>query len=324
MIRLLKSYVVELWQSSIAGWNQFWFTPEDPATLACIRIATGWMLFYTHLVWTLGLTKFLGPQGMLDPEFVRSAHATSTGNAVFGWSHFFWTESTTALWCLHAVALVVFLLLMVGAWTRVTSVLACLFTISYNHRAFGSLFGLDQLNVLLSLYVAVGASGAAAAYSVDAWWTRRHEARQGRAGEERVVSTRIAIRLIQLHMCIIYLFAGIGKLLGGPWWDGTAMWNAFANYEYQTVDMTWLGQWPLTINAITLIVVAWEISYIALVWPRLTRPIMIALAIPLHMGIAVCMGMITFGSIMLVGNFAFVSPWIIRSILAPQPMTNDQ
>ncbi len=96
------------------------------------------------------------------------------------------------------------------------------------------------------------------------------------------------------------------------------MWLALANYEYQSIDMTWLGRWPLVINAITQITLLWEISYPVFIWPRLTRPIVLALAIPIHLGIAVCMGMITFGTIMLVANLAFVSPDIVKSVLGPR------
>jgi len=38
------------------------------------------------------------------------------------------------------------------------------------------------------------------------------------------------------------------------------------------------------------------------------------LAIPLHMGIAVCLGMMTFGLVMLIGNLAFVSPSLVRAV----------
>jgi hypothetical protein len=93
------------------------------------------------------------------------------------------------------------------------------------------------------------------------------------------------------------------------------MWLALANYEYQSMDMTWLGQWPWVINGLTHVVVVWEVTYCALVWPRLTRPLVLALAIPLHGGIALCLGMITFGWAMLIGNLAFVSPSLVRHIL---------
>lgn len=128
-------------------------------------------------------------------------------------------------------------------------------------------------------------------------------------------TANLSIRLIQIHMCVIYLFAGMAKLTGAGWWDGTALWMAFGNMEYQSMDMTWLASYPILINVMTHVTVAWELSYCALVWPRLTRPIVILLAIPLHMGIAICLGMVTFGLAMLIGNLAFVSPALLRAIL---------
>ena len=76
-----------------------------------------------------------------------------------------------------------------------------------------------------------------------------------------------------------------------------------------------LAAWPLLINVLTHVTIVWEVTYAALVWPRLTRPLVVLLAVPLHLGIAVCMGMITFGLVMIVGNVAFVSPAVVRSIL---------
>ena len=121
-------------------------------------------------------------------------------------------------------------------------------------------------------------------------------------------------------MCIIYLFAGTAKLTGPGWWDGTAMWMALGNMEYQSLDMTWLANWPRLINLMTHVTVYWEIFYCALIWPRLTRPVMLLLAIPLHMGIAICLGMVTFGLVMLIGNLAFVSPALVRVVVAWLPI----
>ncbi|HEX3725218.1 MAG TPA: HTTM domain-containing protein, partial [Pirellulales bacterium] len=199
----------------------------------------------------------------------------------------------------------------VGLWTRVTSILALVAALSYVGRVPGALFGLDQINVILAAYLAVGPSGSA--FSLDRWLARR------RAGTPLPVATswtaNLAIRLIQIHMCIIYLFAGTAKLTGPAWWDGTALWMALGNMEYQSMDMTWLANWPRLINAMTHVTIYWEIFYCALIWPRLTRPVMLLLAIPLHMGIAICLGMTTFGLVMLIGNMAFIPPALVRACL---------
>jgi hypothetical protein len=229
----------------------------------------------------------------------------------YAWSYFWWISSPAALWAVHLAALVVFALFTVGLWTRVTSILALIATLSYVGRVPGALFGLDQVNIMLATYLAVGPSGSA--FSLDCWLARR------RAGVPLPVATswtaNLAIRLLQLHMCVIYMFAGMGKLSGGAWWDGTAMWMAFGNREYQSLDMTWMADWPQLMNLMTHVTVFWELYYCALVWPRLTRPIVVLLAIPLHMGIAICLGMTTFGLAMLIGNMAFISPALIRAWL---------
>ena len=45
----------------LKGWNKFWFEPRAATTLAMIRIATGAMLAYIHLVWCMRLEDFFGP-----------------------------------------------------------------------------------------------------------------------------------------------------------------------------------------------------------------------------------------------------------------------
>ncbi len=309
-MKRIGAYFSELTKSTGNGWDRFWFTPADPATLGLIRIFAGSIILYTHAAWTVDLVGFLGPEGRLPVDFVREAHGTS-----WAWSHLFWLTSPEALWIAHGLALIVLFMFTVGLWTRVTAVLAALITISYAHRAEGALFGLDQLNGFLALYLAVGPSGGA--YSLDCW--RKRRAGLEFAAARPTVTANLAIRLIQVHMCVVYLFAGLGKLRGDTWWEGTALWGAFANYEYQTLDMTWLAGYPLFVNFVTQLILVWEITYCVLVWPRLIRPIVLFLAIPLHLGIGLSMGMMTFGLIMLVGNLAFVPPTIVRSLLDRPP-----
>jgi hypothetical protein len=311
---LVRDYLRELYAALIAGWNRFWFTPADPATLGLIRLFAGLLLLYTHLVWSLELASFFGPQGWLPREAQDAAYGAE--NRALLWSHFYHIESPTVLWGAHFAALIVFAMFAAGLLTRVTSVLAWLLTVSYANRVMPTaLFGLDDINAMLAMYLMVGPSGAC--FSLDAWLARR----RGRGGEcaRLCVSANIATRLMQVHMCVIYLFSALGKLMGATWWNGMAMWLAFGNYEYQSVDMTWLSAYPVLLSLLAHVTVAWELSYPALVWPRLTRPIVVALSIPLHLGIGVFLGMMTFGLAMIIGNLAFVSPWVIRSVFERKP-----
>jgi hypothetical protein len=94
------------------------------------------------------------------------------------------------------------------------------------------------------------------------------------------------------------------------------MWRAFANLEYQSLDMTWLAWHPWLVNAMTHFSVVWEISFCVLIWKPLWRPIVLAGAVALHVGIGLCLGMWTFGLIMLVGCAAFLPNEMIRQLVA--------
>jgi len=294
----------------VAGWDRFWFTPQQPHTLAAVRILGGAMLLYTHLVWTLDLEAFLGPQAWLTRDTVALMNQTE-GGRIYAWSYLAWTDSPALLWPLHIAALIVLAMLMVGLFTRVTSVLALIVALSYCHRLTGTLFGLDQINAFIAMYLVVGPAGAV--WSVDRWLAARQANLDPPAP---AVTANIAIRLLQLHMCVIYLFGGISKMRGDEWWDGTALWYGIANLEYQSLDLTWTVHMPWLLALLAHITVFWEAFYCFLIWPRVTRPICLALAVAVHLGIGMCLGMWTFGLAMLIGNLAFVSPEVIRSVVA--------
>ncbi|HVX60581.1 MAG TPA: HTTM domain-containing protein [Pirellulales bacterium] len=308
---LVVDYLRELFRAARDGWNRFWFTPSDPATLGLIRILAGAMLLYTHVVWSLGLEAFFGAHAWVSPAAAQQALAMQDGRS-YAWSYWWLIESPAALWTVHIAALVVFAMLMLGLASRIVAVLAYLAAVSYVNRLPGALFGLDQINCMLAMYLMIGPSGGA--YSLDRWLAaRRAGTRLPPAAPS--VSGNIATRLIQIHMCVIYFFAGLGKLHGESWWYGDALWGAVANLEYQSLDVTWLAAWPLTVAVLTQVTVYWELFFCVLVWPRILRPVILSLAVPLHLGIAFFMGMITFGLAMLIGCLSFVPPSLVRRVL---------
>ena len=353
LLELAITFVRDAAAATSNAWNQFWFTPADPTTLCLIRVLAGLMLFYTHAVWTLDLEAFFGEQSWLSREVIAQANQDG-----YSWSVLSWCRSSTTLWTMHIVALTTFALLTVGLWTRAAAVLAFVFTVSYAQRTPGALYGLDQINGLLSLYLMIGPCGSR--FSVDAWRVRRvarnvarlsessqigpatrlgeavilgvaevvrlqnsprklnsHEFSYvgTRLGESSDVTANLAIRLMQCHLCVIYLFAGLSKLQGLSWWTGFAFWGGIANQEYQTLDLTWLADWPLVINALTHLTVVFELSYCVLIWNRWTSPLVLLVAVGLHLGIVFALGMPTFGLAMLIANVSFISPSLIRTLI---------
>lgn len=311
MFTAIRTYIVDVWD----GWSDFWFSPTNPATLSAIRVLVGAMLFYTHLVWSFDLGGFFGTNGWLPVDLMSEVRLhTNSDMARWSWSYFNFNMSPTVLWIVHIAALFVFFFLMIGFFSRTMAVLAYVAAVSYANRVTpGAYFGLDKINCLLAMYLMLGPCGAR--YSIDRIWRLRKGAPKEVLPS---ISANLAIRLIQIHMCIIYLFSALGKLQGDSWWTGEAVWISSANLEYQfLVDMTWLANHPYLVSFLTHATVYWELTYSALVWPRLTRPWVLLMAVLVHGGICVAYGMPTFGLVMLIGNLAFISPETVRRLLDP-------
>jgi hypothetical protein len=165
---------------------------------------------------------------------------------------------------------------------------------------------------MLALYLMLGPCGAR--YSLDRLW----KLRKGVAAEPAPsTSANIAVRLMQVHLCIMYLFSGLAKLEGTTWQMGTAVWWAAASYEYQSLDLTWLASWPLLVAVLTHVTLFWEVFYCCLVWNRLARPLVLWMAVAVHGGIALFLGMITFGLAMIFANLSFLKPETVRRWVDP-------
>ncbi len=289
-----------------AAWSGFWFTPSDPLPLAVIRIATGLILTWSCVVWLLDADAFFGDRGWLRPDQVWRVN-----DQPWQWSGYFVASSPTMIRVVAGISLVAALLLTIGLATPLAAVVSFLGLVTAANRAPLNVFGLDDTLGMLLVPLVIGPSGAR--LSVDRLLAGPG---RGRGGEPSIRAT-IALRLLQVHLCVVYLFSGAGKLFGASWWEGTALWGAIANDRYRTLDLRGLAGHPLVVNALTLGTLWWEVSYAALVWPRLTRRLCLALAVLVHLGIGLAMGMMEFGLAMIAANLAFVPASTLSSLLRP-------
>ncbi len=315
--------------STISLVQDFFLAPSLPDTLSLIRIATGGMIAYIHLIWMSDLAAFMGPNALLNNETWRSLH--SSPSADYKWTYLAHTESMGLIWSHEIIALLSGCLMAIGLGTRTMCLIAWFTTLMTTHRMTGLLFGLDQITIMLAMYLCLARPGDQ--WSVDRGLQHRFPAlflkhswlslltgqsRTSGNGSEHSSAppscwtNTLATRLMQLHLCVIYFFGGIGKLRGEMWWDGSALWYTAASFEYQSLDLTWIGYSPIIVSALTHITLFWEVSYAALVWPMKTRPWVLMIAVMVHAGIAIFLGMITFGFMMIVCNFAFVPPAFVR------------
>jgi predicted DCC family thiol-disulfide oxidoreductase YuxK len=319
------SYLAQLWRTAVRGWNAFFFTPADPTALGLIRVVVGLLLFWNLAVYGLDLQGFLGSTGWADPAVVRHVQAE---RAPYAWS--FWLFVPDSLlrpaW---VVCMGILALYTLGLFSRTMAVLAWAIVVSTVRRSPVTVFGFDQIASTLALYLAIsGASGQTV--SLDRFLARYRLARAltvRRRGDGRwivppgvpapSVSANLALRLIQLHLILIYGMAGLAKLQGQAWWTGMAIWGTLACGEFSLLNFTGMAAWPYVLNVLTHAALALELGYGLLIWVKVLRPLVIAAVVALHVGIALTApGLIEFGLAMIAGNLAFVSPRWLRSLVA--------
>ena len=242
------------------------------------------------------------------------------------WTWSIWNHVTdpTAMWIVHFSIVAVMLAFALGLCTRVTSVLTWVGMMSYIQRAPNALFGMDTIMVLLVFYLMIGPSGAALSLDrlIKRYWVvtrarRRGEAMPPPSAPSPSISANLALRLLQVHMAIVYGASGVSKLLGGVWWEGTATWLTMANFEFSPLRNSFYmaaleficayrWRWGAVVNILTYGTLAFEVGFPFLIWNKRLRPLLIIAAVGFHMGIAICMGLVTFSMMMLIGVLSYV------------------
>jgi predicted DCC family thiol-disulfide oxidoreductase YuxK len=325
------AYLTDLGRSTVAGWNRFWFTPADPTPLGLVRIGIGLLLVWNFAILGLDLHAVLGQNAWADPDTVRNLFSLDPDGPnrpmqpPLSWSVWLMLPDSLLLpaYVLSLVALVCFTL---GLFSRTTAAIAWILVVSTAKRSPVTVFGFDQTASMLCLYLAAtGSSGQALSLDrfIARWRSIRSELSQRRRSGKPLagsvpdgtprptVSANLSLRLIQIHLCLMYAMSGLSKLQSPNWWNGSAFAQLLGYSEFRPLDLTWLAAYPHLLMTLTHAAVALEIGYAALIWVRPLRPLILALTIGLHLGIMIMMGLYEFAGAMIAANLAFVSgPWV--------------
>lgn len=289
------------WIAIRDAWQNFWYQPDDPIGVSLLRIATGLVLLYTLAIWSLDLSAFFSSQsGWQSAALVEPIQR---GQWAFS---FWWWIPDAYLGIAHTAAITIVLMFTIGLFTRFTKFAALLVCISYANRVPMVQFGLDQVTAAWMLYLCLGPCGQR--LSIDHWWATWLRRRRGITDTPITASpaARLTMRMVQVHLCVIYLWAGIAKLQGASWLSGDAIWWIASNHDHQQVSMVWLAWVPWLYQILTIATWCWEISFSFLVWNPTLRPLILTIGVAMHLGIGLFLGLWPFALIMMFGYFSFV------------------
>ncbi|MFC8452550.1 HTTM domain-containing protein [Kitasatospora sp. NPDC057223] len=223
----------------------------------------------------------------------------------------------------YAAAAITSALFVLGWRTRVVSILFAVVVASFHARAIFMTDGGDNLILLMALYLTCTACGRR--WSLDARRTRLAAARkaerptsdpEAHTPRQRLATTlgrlstvlhNCAMFVIAAQVCVVYGSAGLYKVQGGTWQNGTAL--------HYVMNLDLFRPWPalslmvdshpLLVTAATYLTVLLQVAFPFVLFGRLKYPVL-AMLLGMHMGIAVLMGLPLFSGAMIVADAVFL------------------
>lgn len=144
--------------------------------------------------------------------------------------------------------------------------------------------------------------------------SRRRTRKYGATSEEHeseIITAlhNIALCLVVAQLCIVYFEAGMYKVPGTLWENGTAVYYPLQSEAYGVFpwlsDVLTHNSWLVTLATYGTVII--QIAFPFLLFHRITRRIALILVLGMHLGIAVIMGLPFFSGIMASADAVLVS-----------------
>ncbi len=208
-------------------------------------------------------------------------------------------------------------LLVLGVWTagfatRWTTPLVWLGVHTIHARAADIWDGGDNLmHIVLLFAVLLDLRPAAAVAKESPAATHREE--EGDAAPVRVrdVLHNVALLACAIQVCIVYVVAGITKLGGKYWVNGTAFYYVLNSNEFgfsrSLAPIIWNSPVVLSVMTWAPVVMQLAFPFVYLFGSAMSRRVLVLTAISFHLGIFALMGLETFAVFMIAAELLLLS-----------------
>lgn len=277
--------------------ERFFLTPSSARPLALWRILFGAFALVEMLCLRPHWQDLFGQEGLVHWVISKEIFA-SEGlphlAQVASWLEPFGVSADETVLALGNVYLLALLALAFGFCTRSAALIAWLAHVTLWNT--GSLFGygiesFTRIGLFYCLFMPVSRHWAL-------------DARRESSSKEPSWGATLSYRVLQLHLCLVYLCSGLAKMQGDQWGTGEATWRVLGQPEYAQFDMSWLAQFPWLLVIMDWSVLVIELGYAFLIWPRKTRPFALTGILLLHAGIGLFMGLWGFAVVLILMNVA--------------------
>jgi hypothetical protein len=111
-------------------------------------------------------------------------------------------------------------------------------------------------------------------------------------------------RVLQVHMCFVYLIGGLAKCLGNGWWNGSNLWRSLTRPPFNLISPDILVQFKYVLPILGISICLIELGYPFFIWIKKTRLLWLVCILVMHVAIGLAMGMYLFALVMIVLNLA--------------------
>jgi Vitamin K-dependent gamma-carboxylase len=259
-------------RSLVAGWNEFFFAPQSPTPVALFRILYGCMVIATLMLLRPDWLTWYGAHAWISLATIRQIEPGMRLNVFTiipqndAWINaFFWIFLASAI------------LLTVGFWTRVNTVLVFLSLASIHQRNLYINHGGDTFLRVAGFFLIFAPAGAA--FSID----RLLRVRKGKESAEIQPRSPWAQRMIQIELALVYLTSFWWKSMGAPWVDGTALFYVVHLDEVRRFPIPGWIQHPVILKLGSWLTLALEFSLGTLIWFKELRYPLLLLGLMFHL-----------------------------------------
>lgn len=286
-------------QQAGTAWNRFWFCTADRRPLEVLRMISGGIALYLLATLLPDLAWYFGPQGVLPVSAMEQLEGSLRGPTYLDYF-----SSPTELMTVQVLGMLAVALFTVGWLTPLTAPLSLVVMLSTVHRAPMLTSLVEPVVTLVMFYYCLGPGGPLA------WVASKFTQRP--IGQHSVWAN-VALRLVQIHVAMLYGIMGLSKLMGETWWTGSGVWWLLARPESRLVDLTGLAGGdaagtPLglyLLNAWSHAIVAFELAFAILIWSRWFRPLLLAWSVVHWLGVALLLGQPLLAVAMIGANAAY-------------------
>jgi vitamin K-dependent gamma-carboxylase-like protein len=279
--------------------RRFLLTPASPRPLAVFRIGIAAFELALALVISPYLLQLYGQFGFVQwpvGELIIFPWLPTVGRLAALLSPL-GIAASTYVRGLHLLYVASLLGLLLGWRARAMAVVAWLLHLTLMNSGFFSTYGVDLLVHIGLFYCTWAPIGGC--LSLD------HRA--GRTSDAPSSWARLSIRALQLHLCIIYLTAGLSKSAGAEWWSGEAIWLAVMQPQFGQLPLGALSRAPWLAMLAGWGVMLVELGYAFFIWRPETRCGWLAATLALHLGIGLFLGLWFFAALMIIFNLAIMA-----------------